>query len=554
MLSLESSQKSRLLMTAVLWAVLSPWALPVFSQTATFTLKDSTGLGDEHVIYVLGYSATPGYYLESDGTWVALPQTNGQIPCYTLGTGSNQISQIIIDSSQSTLSARVYFFVDDQGTYGQCNNGTALADSGKQNGIFGTNLFSYTYNSNLNAFGVVGITQANIGMPGTGPPVYAFSEIGPGPQYGTIDVSQVDLYSFPMTITATVIPGTPPTIGNSSTVSFTDNSAYGAYMNNLAGPGGCTNNSDAAACAYLDLASPYEAYSILLNPGGFLASNTTAAKKSKLNSAFDSVIAKLWATGAPAITLNNGGPQGQARQEDFVGTVVSMAYPCNGSGTGCPAINALQFVGTTTGYVAYVFSPSGYADWCANNPNCPPGSISSSGNQVFSGSGVFATTAGSEYTNLTAQNLLPSVTTQYGQGTYESQVARLGLILTQAMNHGASLMNCPSGTPTWQCWNLETSWYPTATSTIYPDITQNLYAQFVHTATNTNGIPFFVKPPIPAISAGGIAMGMAYGFSNDEDPTPAVQGTQNPEVPSKMDGTVVYCGSGAYTITLGPWQ
>jgi hypothetical protein len=51
---------------------------------------------------------------------------------------------------------------------------------------------------------------------------------------------------------------------------------------------------------------------------------------------------------------------------------------------------------------------------------------------------------------------------------------------------------------------------------------------------------------------GGKTMGMAYGFSNDENPTPPATNPPQPEVPSKLDQTVAYGGSGN-TITFGPW-
>ncbi|HEY8098985.1 MAG TPA: hypothetical protein VIE65_23215 [Methylobacter sp.] len=544
------------------------------AATATFTLQDQTGLPSAHKIYVVGWSSSPGYYLNSDGTWLPLPQqANGQIPCYQLGSGTGQISQAVIDSTQSTLSARVYFFADDTGSYPTCNNGTTSATSPGTNGIFGTTNFSYTYTppsttspaGTPGTYGIQGITQTNIGQPNKGVPIYAYGEIGPGPSNGTIDVSQVDLFSFPVTIQANVTSG-PNTIGNTfssnamSSVSFSDNAVYAAYMNKLAGSGGCKTNPHAPACAYLDLISPYGNYTSLLNPGGFLASNSTKAQSSKLATAFDSIITTLWATESPAITLNNGGAQGGAPQDTFTGTALSMTYPCNSTGTGCPTVQAIKFVGQSSGYVAYIFSPIGYADGCASGAitGCPAGSIASSGNQVFSGAGVFASTANNEYSNLVAiqggeQSLLPAATTNYGVGAYNAQVARLGLIMTQAMNHGVALMQCPSSTPTWQCWNLETNWYPTQTSATYPDISQNLFSQFMHTASNTRGIPFFVQPPSAVQSAGGATMGMAYGFSNDEQPTPPVPNSTNPEVPSKMDGTVIYNGTGPYTITLGPW-
>ncbi len=548
-----------IMLMAILFLHYANAGSPGNSPTATFTLEDKTGLPAAHKIYVLGFSASPGFYLNSDGTWLALPeQANGQIPCYEMGSGTGQINKTVIDSSQTTLSARVYFFVDDQGTYPACNNGQTQASSGSKNGIFGTTDFSYTWEKNVNGdsvYGVVGITQASIGAPNAGIPLYAFSEIGPGPSNGTIDVSQVDLYSFPVTIDASVTGG-PSSIGNTpDTVSFSDNSSYKTFIEAAAGTGGCTQTPAPSVCAYLDLISPYGSYSALLNPGGFLNSNTSNAQNSQLTTAFDDILTTLWATGAPTITLNNGGIQGgNAPQDTFVGTAQSMTYPCNSTGAGCPTVQAIKFVGQSSKYVAYVFNPIDYASGCAAGTitACPAGSIASSGNQVFSGSGVFGTTANTEYANLvaiqgTGTNLLPTATTQYGQATYDSQVARLGLILTQALNHGA-FSQCTSPY-TWECLNLQSNWYPAQVA----GVTQNVFSQFMHTGTNKNNVALFLQPPGAVKSANNVTMGMAYGFSNDEQPTPAVSGAPNPEVPSKMDGTVTYSDSGTYTITLGPW-
>lgn len=57
------------LSTALLMLVaLFHYSASAVAATATFTLQDQTGLPSAHKIYVLGYSATPGYYLNSDGT------------------------------------------------------------------------------------------------------------------------------------------------------------------------------------------------------------------------------------------------------------------------------------------------------------------------------------------------------------------------------------------------------------------------------------------------------------------------------------------------------
>ena len=235
-----SQNKKRFILTlpaalCLMLIALLHYSASVFAVTATFTLQDQTGLPLGHKIYVAGWSATPAYYMYSDGTWRPIPQQPvGQIPCYQLGNGPGQINQTVIDPSLysplpgAALSARIYFFIDVDGTYPPCNNGTTSAPSGGINGIFGTANFSYTFTTNRKPppvgivfGGVQGITQTSIGIPpNPGVPVYSYGEIGPGPSFGTIDTSQVDLFAFPVTIQASVqpanppIPGNPPIVGN----------------------------------------------------------------------------------------------------------------------------------------------------------------------------------------------------------------------------------------------------------------------------------------------------------------------------------------------------
>jgi hypothetical protein len=577
-------------------AALFSYSASAVAATATFSLVDNTTLqSGSYKIYVAGYSATPGYYLNSDGTWLSLSTTPptgstatlGQIPCWQLGSGSGQINKVVIDSTQTTLSARLYYFVvTDTTTFPVCST------SYTTNGIFKTALPATTVNSisvipsplNYVTLGggnyqVYQPSSANLtGTAGsTLLPLFNFGEIGPGASSGTIDLSQVDFFSFPMNIKSSVTPvGTgaitnPAEIGNPLGLSYSAiNSVYTAFMNNIAGTGGCTASPTASACAYLSLSAAYSTPNdpttryYWVNPGSYL--QTSKGATSGLNTVFNNIITKtLWANGAPSITLDNGGIQGpagnQAPQETFASSVVSMAYPCNNksNNSGCPTVQALKFVGQTSGYIAYIFSPYDYDAGCTAGTITGCAATHSPGYQVFAGAGVFATTNATEYTNLVAAGVLtepaPTMAGQtYTQLTYTQEVARLGLIMTQALNHGVASMTAAScgAAYTWQCWNVESNWYPTQTSTAVPDITQNLFSQFMHTAQSSQ-IPLFVRPPSAVTSAGGSLMGMAYGFSNDENPTPVVTGSTSPEVPSKMDQTVQYGGTGPYTITLGPW-
>ena len=412
-------------------------------------------------------------------------------------------------------------------------------------------------------------------------PAWTFSEIGASSASGTIDLSQVDFVAFPMSTTATVSANTPPNpavIGNP--IGGTDNpgdavnhlsmrDSYSTFIDGLAQAvndnKSCSTDSTPAVCAYFDLLQNVTTSTlpnavpqyVIQNPGGYLGQNTSATQGSRLNGVFDGLIGKLWSTTlGPTLMLDTGGLIAGVPQDLFISSIVTMNYP--GSN---PAftIDAMKFTGVTTKYVAYVFNPKQFATGCASGaiPGTDCSGPTSSGWQVFAGGGALGTPSTDTYTNLVAASALPTATTNYGSGGYVNIVARLGLLISGAMNRGVALTPCTVDQPTWQCWQDERYWYPTKVSTAFPDITQNVFSQWMHTAT-IHGTPMFLRPPQAVKSASGVPgggrlMGMAYGFSNDENPTPAVTTPPQPEVPSKMDQTIVYGGAGPYAITFGPW-
>ena len=443
------------------------------------------------------------------------------------------------------------------------------------------NVFTYTSAADLNLATPSAslVTDKSI-------PAWAFSEIGASSTRGTTDLSQVDFLAFPMSTTATVSavpsappkpPDNPPVIGNPvgaadnpgdvvNHLSMRDN--YSAFINGLAQAGNgnkpCSTDPTPVVCAYLDLlqgisttGSAVPQY-VIQNPGGFLGANTAATQASRLNTVFDGVIDTLWATtGAPTLTIDTGGTLAGVPQDTFTSSIVTLTYP----GSSPPfSIAAMKFTGASTGYVAYVFSPKGFETGCklgAIPTDCPI--PASSGYQVFGGAGALGTPSAATYNNFASS--LPLATTKYGSVGYINVVGRLAFLISAAMNRGVALVTC-SQTYTWQCWQDETYWYPTKTTasdptSIFPDITQNLFSQWMHIAT-IGGTPMFKRPPGAVKSASGTAgtgriMGMAYGFADDEDPTPSATTPAQPTVPSKMDQTILYGGAGPYTITFGPW-
>ena len=536
-------------------------------STATFTLQDKTNLpAGTYQIYVTGFSTAGPYVLQADGSWgtpaaPVSPSTTATLPCYRF---PQDITQVQINGTQTSISARVYYFiVTDKTLFSQCTPTTG------NSGLFSVaGAFTYTNAATLNLS-----EPSTTLVSGMTFPAWTYSEIGANSANGTIDLSQVDFYAFPMSTTATVLsatPANPSAIGNPvgstanpgeavNQVSIRD--SYRKFINALAASSNnnksCADDSTPTVCAYLDLlqdirtagsSAPQYTQYVIQNPGGYLAQYTSTTQTSRLNTVFDGVIGTLWSTtNAPTLVINTGGALGNVPQDTFTSSIVTnYIYP--GSSPPYP-VTAMKFTGTATSgsYVAYIVSPADYQAGCAVTTIQPVPPIancvnaSSTGYQVFAGAGVFGTPT-------------------YGTSDYQQVAARLGFLISGAMNRGVALAQCASAT--WQCWQDETYWYPTAVSTMFPNITQNLFSRWMHTAT-IGGTPMFMQPPNPMNSASSTAntgkpQGMAYGFSNDENPTPTVPKppaltSPQSEVPSKFDGTVVYGSGSSYTITFGPW-
>jgi hypothetical protein len=554
-------------------------SITAYAQTAVFNLQDNTNLqAGTYQIYVTGFSTAGPFVLQADGSWAAPePPTASEptksLPCYRF---PQDISQVQINSQQTTISARVYYFVvTDPAKFQSCN--PTIDDKGLFNVV---NAFTYTGVSPLILAvpAVTEVTNRNF-------PAWTFSEIGTSETHATIDLSQVDFFAFPMHTTAPVIttePANPSVIGNPIGASANPatvvnhpgiRDSYSAFVNGLAQSRNdnkaCSEDDTPAVCAYLDLlqdiTTPTSTVSqyVIQNPGGFLGQNSAATQASRLNTVFDELIGKLWtANSPPVLALDSGGPLGTVARDVFTSTVVTMNFP----GSTYP-VTALKFTGTAAsdGYIAYVFSPQDFMAGCDSGdiPIQYCTNPTSTGFQVFAGAGTLGAPLADTFTQLFNAGALSPGTVASDGGSYAAVVTRLGFLISGAMNRGVALVSCPLPLATWQCWQDETYWYPTSTSTadtppsIYPDITQNLFSQWMHTAT-IGGTPMFVRPPNAVRSAGGTPalgqpMGMAYGFSNDEDPTPKVADIPQPTVPSKMDQTVVYGGDDAYTITFGPW-
>ncbi|MCC6196638.1 MAG: IPTL-CTERM sorting domain-containing protein [Burkholderiales bacterium] len=575
----------------VLAVLLTVVAAAAHAQSAVFTLKDKTNLASgTYKIYVTGFSTAGPYVLQQDGSWAAPTANTGTLPCYEFTsdtTVQNRITQVQINAAQAGISARVYYFVvTDLAAFPSCN------PTGGASGLF-NNSNAFTYSS-----GGASVNEPPVGdVTSKAFPAWTYSEIGASASYGTIDLSQVDFFAFPMYTTATASSG-PSSVGNPvgagnpadvvNHVSMRD--SYATYINALAEAANnhksCHEDDTPAVCAYLDLLQNVKtpgsqvAQYVIQNPGGYLGQNTSVSQASRLNTAFDGVIDALWHSASPpTLTIDTGGALGGAAanpgavpptpayptipEDVFTSSIVTITYP----GTTYP-MKAMKFTGTATSgnYVAYVFSPKDYQNGCASQQitNCT--SPASTGWQVFADGGMLTTPPDAipyaTYTALSGASLLSSNAGTYGGVGYNAVVSRLGFLIAAAMTRGVARVSC-GRTYTWQCWQDETYWYPTATSATYPDITQSVFSRWMHTAT-IGGTPMFLQPPGAVNSAssspgGGKLMGMAYGLANDENPTPTVPSppaatAPQPEVPSKLDGTVVFGGAGPYEIVFGPWM
>jgi hypothetical protein len=539
---------------------------------AVFQLQDKTNLPTgSYQIYVAGAAAANSLVMQQDGTWLPAPPpagTTATVPCWRF---PQDVTSFSIPPNP-LFSGRVYLFVvTDATTFSSCN------PTSGNTGLFNqSSAFTYTQipmNLSQPAPDIVASKQF---------PAYSFLELGASTTNATIDGSQVDMFAIPVDIQAPVTPGNPAEVGNPwGSAAFPNpnnvvnhasiKDSYTSFVQNLLAQVDCTATPTPAVCGYKDLlidvttgpAGSVNQY-MIMNPGGYLAMNTSATQTSPLNNAFDNVISTLWSSSGPTLALDTGGIQGGDPQDVPQDVLTSSYITMNFPGT-TYSMGALKFTGTAASgnYVAYIFSPADYAAGCAAGGGIPPAYCSnpySAGVQVFAGMGALGAAVlngNNLYNLLLAANLLSPTAANYGAVGFNNIVLRLDLLISGAMNRGVTLVNCGSN-PIWKCWQDETYWYPTQVSATFPDITQNLLSQWLHTAT-IGGIPMFVQPPNAVKSAGatpgtGSLMGMAYGFSDDENPTPQVYPSNpQPEVPAKMDGTIVFGTPGTYQVTLSPW-
>lgn len=564
-----------------------------FSGSYTLPLENLTGLDpDRYTVYVLGYSVASQQMLtvagkNKTGSFTKYtpppPKTSAYIPSFKMGT---EITSITVTNSTADPNvvplngARIYFFVaDSKATYDD-NSG---ANGGPQFKILSDG----------------GIEQCG-NPPQTKFPIFNYVELtflAGNDMF--IDVSSVDGFFFPVTITATDNAGIVNLgqLGQPLTDGMTGKNivdTYKPFMDNLTAGG-----EDASA--YLDLyTDPREAsFKGLLNPGLYLQKKSSMG--SSLHTAFDEALNKIFtdSTFVSNISLWQNWSVGNANYDDvFNAEIVTATFP--GTTNTHPA---LKLKGKNDSYT--IFNPVGFSvvnyksldgnyhsitGTIANNvltfdtPMPSSTSLLQVGMYVSSGGGSTDGTTQITAINKNGDNIVSvnlnssnpySSSFQYmfskaptnyyyssgcmvfsgnglmadgadrsdTKGSYRADVIKgLENQIVTALNRGVGVLD--SGTDpkhTTIYWATETNWYP-------KNQPQNFFSLFMHTAKYGDE-HIFTLPSKPATSARGDIMAMSYGFSYDENPMGGVEG---PQVPSEFRPPFPN-GTTNLKITLGSW-
>lgn len=583
----------------LLGASLAPFAAPAVADAPsppTFLIKNRSGLSDAQArFYYLGAGQdTAGNFivLMPDGTWAAAggpgtgwnptgwnPNANGGkggqtgagvVPCHQV-QGDKQVT-IPLDAK----SMRLYVFMVKKrsGFYGvDCNATPAATGVKRVNGIFGTYLiagqksrdfapFSYSILQANGAYAGLKLSKLKSGII----PPWAFAEIG----YGDIDTSQVDAIAFPLNITAKMTEPagtTHPVWDQGVGFSFSRHAqvnmkaiiaSYTGFVSTLPKllqPGRMPVKPRAA---YTKLLLSYKGGTFLTNPGnylGFLGKNDPLFANVFLN-LVNNYLWKNW-TG----TIDDGGElNGLLPQTQFAGAAETLkSYP---GYTGKATLSAIKFTGR--GVSAYVLSPASYQVLC--KAGAIPGNCGymTPAYQIFATDGALNTPVDDNQFELLSPDekaawepyhIMVAGQSDGGRDTYRKVVARLGFIMSMALNHGvAGGLQSPGGLCSDKtkypivsaCWSDQTLWYPNPNSRVdrtkffAGDKTQNEFARWLHTAQIGKGaaaIPMMTRPNNPTTTASGV-MGMGYGFASDENPTPPFDLSTMSQTPSEYSSNV----------------
>lgn len=581
-----SRASAALLFGLSLGGTAGPAAADPVETPATFTLLNRSGLTTNLAkFYYLGAGQdTDGNFivLMPDGSWAVAGSPNtgwnptgwnpnanggsggatgaGVVPCYQANGGE------AITIPLNAKSMRVYVFQVKLGSSffsTPCMTAPALTGDQKVRGIFNTTLvagsvaqdfapFSYSILTGNGAYAGLSLSKLKSG----GIPPWSYAEIG----LADIDTSQVDAIAFPLNVTAkmTASPGQTHPVWNQgvgfsfSSVSQVNMQAviasYQAFAARLPKSGGTSEAPTKPQKSYRQLVVSGKGGKFLTNPGNYLghiSQNGTAFTNVYLN-LVNNYLWKTW-TGV----IDDGGAIANLPQTLFTGSVTTLpSYP---GYSGSAALTAIKFEGG--GVSAYVLSPVTYQALCVAGAIAGNCGYMSPAYQIFATDGALNTPIDNNQYELLSTAEKNAWTPYGGAGTYNLVVARLGFIMSMALNHGvAGGLTSPGGlcadTTKYdnisECWSDQTLWYPRPVTAADKakyfggDTTQNEFARWLHTAQigkAPNAIPMMTRPNNPTTTASGV-MGMGYGFAADENPTPPFDISTMSQTPSEYSGNV----------------
>jgi hypothetical protein len=546
------------------------YTLPLVNDTRLIPDRDS--------IYLGGFSQTSNLTLQpgSKEGVLTFGAKTATVSTYKLGTGPSAFHKIYFEPSQAIIGARVYFFVVPKG-------------QAPPSFAFGTQPADPPANQNL-------YTYVEITNPGNG-------------TRPTIDVSTVDGFSFPATLTLNNKLGEvgQPTASqhvNRQTII----SEYSKFMAAAAGGGMYTvlelPKGPSAAGQSEGLLNPYF-YLKEPGTGTSLPKNIT----SPLNTVFDSALNTLFGTKGWSLAATFKGTNTNYAATPGIYQYGTRTNPYTGSALMLPGLQ-LQGGGNTF----TVFNPVGVNQFLGADgqpitatsvtgalnqitlTNAPASGVLERGMYVF-GSGFeqangaatnFITdisTSGSQ-TTVTLKNVLAGPVTNvqvvfsrvpdlsimqlttgemvFGNTGFFADAHLQGLVgdaadtlgnlenqIVSAFNRGVAVVPGPAGPLSPSSNGFATEYWGTQSNWYPIGQPENLFSWFLHTAVIKNE-PIYLRPPNPAMDKNGNLMGSAYGFAYDENPGPVPPAPSGqPEVPSKFDP--VPEGTTEITITLDSW-
>lgn len=565
--------------------------------TYSLPLVNNTGLDmSKHPIYVGGFSTASGLTLQPGSTageliFGAAGNTGLVVDSYPVGQGPGQYSSIVLDSSQPVDSGRIYLYV--MGT----NQAGPTFPFGQQPSASTQYMYEY-----------VELTEPAGGLP-------------------TINVSTVDAFNFPLTLTP--------------------HDSGGNYLGQVGQPlqGAAANRSSIARAYTAFMTVPgreaYKALKVdasqqLLNPYTYLSqtlgSNPLPSKATDpLNSVFDASLRTLFSSSGWSVTGSDGHVYTAKSGRYQYGSLRSPVFPWwpvklqglefKGNGDKLHVFNPVgvnvslgadgqAITATTTVQSIPAFlrgrlrgglrgGNSGQLNKITLSHAPAPGTLESgmyvfgagfdqkdgkatnyvtgisrdrSGNTVVTLKNALAgpvvndqvvfspipdlsiMTATSGAMTFGASGFFADAANQGETGDAATVLLNIENQMNAALNRGVAVVPSVQGMPgpltpsqtgyASQYWGTESNWYPAGQ-------TQNLFSLFLHTATLDNSA-IFVRPANPASTKTGAPMGMAYGFSYDENPGPVPPAPANQaQVPSKFDP--VPAATTSITITMGPW-